>query len=89
MQNMTINDLATKTSQLVKTLKKGGSINVMHESKVIGKIHPAIPDPKPFDVEGFKKAVKKLNLPKTTYEEREKRYRSHLMKKYGQGLSRY
>lgn len=43
-------------------------------------------DPKPFDADKFIKLVEKLNLPKTTYAEREKIYRTHLMKKYGKGL---
>lgn len=86
MQYITTTDLRTKSSQLVSTLKKGGSVSLIHRSKVIGKIQPD-QEPKPFDAKKFKKLVNSLNLPKTTYAQREKIYRKHLMEKYGQGLS--
>lgn len=86
MRYITTTDLRTKSSQLVNILKKGGSVSLIHRSKVIGKIQPE-QEPKPFDAKKFKKLVKGLNLPKTTYAQREKIYRKHLMEKYGQGLS--
>lgn len=86
MQYITTTELRTKSSQLVATLKKGGSVSLIHRSKVIGKIQPE-QEVKPFDAKKFKKLVDSLNLPKTTYAEREKIYRKHLMEKYGKGLS--
>ncbi len=86
MQYITTTDLRTKSSQLVDTLKKGTSVSLIHRSKVIGKIQPE-QESKPFDAKKFKKLVNSLNLPKTTYAQREKIYRKHLMEKYGQGLS--
>lgn len=86
MQYITTTDLRTKSSQLVNILKNGGSVSLIHHSKVIGKIQPD-QEPKPFDAKKFKKLVNGLNLPKTTYTQREKIYRKHLMEKYGPNLS--
>lgn len=86
MQYITTTELRTKSKELVETLLAGQSINLVHRSKVVGEIKPKIYDPKPFDAGKFLKLVEKLNLPKTTYAERERRYRAHLMKKYGKNL---
>lgn len=87
MNYITTTDLRTKSKDLVKALQEGHSVDLIHRSKIVGEIRPKIYDPKPFDVERFKKIVARLNLPKTTYAQREKIYRAHLMKKYGKGLS--
>lgn len=82
MQYITSTELRTKSSYVVKTLKEGGSLRLIHRSKVIGEILPTY-EPKPFNVKTFERALKGLRLPKTTYAQREKIYRAHLMKKYG------
>lgn len=87
MQVITTTELRTKSKELVKTLENGGSVELIHRSKVVGEIKPKIPDPKPFDPDRVAEIAKKLNLPKLSYKERERRYRAHLMKKYGKGLS--
>jgi len=87
MNYITTTDLRTKTSQLISELKKGSRISLIHRSKVVGIIEPAAPEPKPFDAFKFNQLAKKLNLPKTTYAQRERIYRAHLMKKYGKGIS--
>lgn len=87
MQVITTTELRTKSKELVKILQEGRSVDLIHRSKVVGEIKPKIYDPKPFNPERFAKIVKKLNLPKLSYKERERRYRAHLMKKYGKGLS--
>ncbi len=87
MDYITTTNLRTQSSELVDTLKKGGTVSLIHRSKVVGVIKPAVPEGRPFDAEKLKKLVQNLNLPKTTYEEREKIYRAHLEKKYGKGLS--
>lgn len=89
MQVITTTQLRTQSKQLVKTLKEGRSVNLIHRSKVIGEIKPKIQDPKPFDPERFAELAKEFNLPHLSYQERERRYRAHLMKKYGKGLSRH
>ena len=86
MDYISTTELRTKTSQLIQSLRRGDSVSLIHRSKVVGVIKPAY-EPKPFDPEAFEKLTHKLNLPKTTYKERERRYRAHLMKKYGKGIS--
>ena len=86
MQTITTTQLRTKSSELVKSLERGDSISLIHRSKIVGVIKPSY-NPKPFDADAFDKFVRKLNLPKTTYAQREKIYRKHLMKKCGKGLS--
>ena len=86
MQYITFTELRTKSSQLKDTLKKGISVTLIHRSRVIGKIQPE-QEVKPFDAKKFKKLFEGLKFPKTTYSEREKIYRKHLMEKYGKGLS--
>lgn len=86
MEYITTTNLRTQTSQLVNLLKKGMSMSLVHRSKIIGEIQPA-QKVKPFDAKAFLKFVNSLNLPKTTYAQREKTYRKHLMEKYGKGLS--
>lgn len=39
------------------------------------------------DINRLKELARELNLPKTSYKEREKRYRKHLMDKYGKNIS--
>lgn len=85
MNYITATDLRTKTSQIIKDLKRGGSMSLIHRSKIIGVLKPVY-EPKPFDANAFKRAIKDLNLPKTTHAQRERIYRAHLMKKYGKGL---
>ncbi|TSC87876.1 MAG: Uncharacterized protein G01um10147_379 [Microgenomates group bacterium Gr01-1014_7] len=89
MNYITTTDLRTKSSELIETLKKGGSVSLIHRSKIVGEIKPA-QEPKPLTKEGIariKKLAKELNLPKLSYKERERRYRRHLMEKYGKDLS--
>lgn len=87
MQYITTTELRTKSKELVETLLAGQSINLVHRSKVVGEIKPKIYDPKPFDPDKMAAIARKMNLPKLSYKEREKRYRKHLMEKYGKSLS--
>lgn len=87
MQAITTTELRTKSKELVKVLREGGSVDLIHRSKVVGEIRPKMYDPKPFDPDRVAAIAKKLTLPKLSYKEREKRYRTHLLKKYGKGLS--
>ena len=85
MQYITTTQLRTKSKKLVEVLLEGRSVDLIHRSKVVGKIHPSY-DPKPLTKEGIeklKRLAKELNLPKMSYKERERRYRKHLVEKYG------
>lgn len=83
---ITTTDLRTKSSKLVEILRGGQSISLIHRSKVIGKIEPFQEKTILFNAQTFEQLAEKLNLPKTTYAQREKRYKAHLMKKYGKNL---
>ena len=87
MDYITTTQLRTKSPKLINELKKGSSVKLIHRSKIVGIIKPAPLEGKIFDPEKFKKAIKALNLPMTTYAQREKIYREHMEKKYGKGLS--
>lgn len=87
MQVITTTQLRTKSKELVKVLQEGRSVDLIHRSKIVGEIKPKIHDPKPFDPDKVAEIAGKLNLPKLSYKERERRYRAHLMKKYGKSLS--
>lgn len=89
MQYITTTELRTKSKKLVEVLREGRSVDLVHRSRVVGRVQP-IQEPKPLTKEGIekiKKLAKKLNLPKLSYRERERRYRKHIMEKYGQSLS--
>lgn len=89
MQYITTTELRTKSKELVEILRDGRSVDLVHRSKVIGRVEP-IQEPKPLtkeDIEKIQKLARKFNLPKLSYKERERRYRKHIMEKYGQGLS--
>lgn len=87
MNIITSTELRTEVPRVIETLLHGGVINLVHRSKIVGEIRPKKQEVKPFNAKQFLKLAKKLNLPKLSYEERERRYREHLMKKYGKGIS--
>ncbi len=86
MQLITTTGLRTKTKQLVKTLKSNGVVSLVHRSRIIAKIEPLKEELPPFKVGEFKKATKALDLPKLSPKERERKYREHLVRKYGQSI---
>ncbi len=89
MDYITTTQLRTKSTELVNSLAKGNAVSLIHRSAIIGEIRPKR-QPKPLtkeDVRDLKRLAEKLNLPKLSYEEREKRYRKALQQKYGQDLS--
>lgn len=89
MEYITTTSLRTQSSKLVQALQRGSSVSLIHRSKVIGVIEPAKAERKPFDVEGFKKAVHDFNKGRRIIprHEREKIYRKHLEEKYGKRVS--
>lgn len=89
MNYLTTTQLRTQTSKLVETLKKKGTISLIHRSKVIGTINPVQEEPvKISDVRAFEKFLSQIRPPKIIpRRDREKVYRQHLIKKYGKGIS--
>lgn len=89
MNYITTTDLRTKSKELIKTLEEGGTVNLVHRSKIVGQIKPKKKTKilTEADIRKLKKVISDLNLPKTTYKQREKIYRKHLEDKYGKDIS--
>ncbi len=89
MNCISTTDLRTKSSEIGSTLKSGESLFLVHRSKIVGEIKPAVDKTKPkrFNAKKFLAAVKKLNLPPLSDKERERNYGEHIEKKYGKGFS--
>lgn len=87
MDYITTTDLRTRSSELINTLKNGGTVSLIHRSRVVGEIKPKIYDPKPFDPVKFAQIVNKLNFPKLTPRQIDARYRTMMMKKHGKNIS--
>ncbi len=87
MQIITSTELRTKSKQLIKSLKDGKTIELIHRSKTVALIKPKISEPKPFNPAELAKRVAKLNLPNLTAKQIEARYRAAMIKKNGQDLS--
>ncbi|MEK7592413.1 MAG: hypothetical protein AAB508_03380 [Patescibacteria group bacterium] len=90
MNLITTTELRTRTSELIKALLAGESVDLIHRSQILGEIKPKKYQSKPFTketIERLASITKKMNLPKLTDKQIETRYRKHLMEKYGKGLS--
>ena len=88
MNYISTTDLRTQSRKLIATLKKGESVSLIYRSKVVAEIKPK-KEVKVFTKSSIKKLrelVRKLNVPKISYNERDRLYRKHLMEKYGKGL---
>ena len=89
MNYLTTTQLRTQTSKIVDTLKKKGTISLIHRSKIIGTINPVQKEPvKITDVKALEKFLSQIRPQKLIPQyDREKVYRQHLIKKYGKGIS--
>jgi len=90
MNYITTTQLRTDSPRLIEALLAGRSIDLIHRSKMVGEIRPKKQDPTVMTKKSIQELMslsKKMNLPKLSYKERDKRYRAHLMKKYGKSLS--
>jgi antitoxin (DNA-binding transcriptional repressor) of toxin-antitoxin stability system len=89
---ITTTELRTKTAELISLLAAGSDVNLIHRSKIVAKIAPQKDDSRVLtnsDIIKIKTLAEKLNLPKLSYEQRQRMYRTHLLKKYGKSLSRH
>lgn len=90
MQYITTTQLRTKSTHLIESLARGEEVELIHRSKLVATIKPKKTEAKALskrDIRELIKLARSLNLPKLTDAEMEKRYRNHLLKKYGKGLS--
>ena len=88
MQIITTTELRTKSKNLVRVLREGKSVDLIHRSRIVGEIKPKSQG-KIFDTKKFLKAISGLNLPSLSDEEIAKRYREEMEKKHGKGLLRH
>ena len=86
MQTITMTELRTRPRELLQTLKRGASVDLIHRSKPVATIQPKQDKAKVFNAKEFRKIVAKLNLPYLTDKEIEKRYRKAMMEKHGKYL---
>lgn len=90
MNTITATELRTKTPELVEALAAGYTVDFIHRSTLIGEISPAKKPVKIMskkDIKELMEMANSLNLPKLSDKEIDKRYRQHIMKKYGKSLS--
>lgn len=87
MQLITTTELRTRTRELVSILLSGQSVDLIHRSKIIGKVSSTIKSSlKTIDSRVLQKKIDKLPFPFITPKEIDRRYRIAMMKKHGQGL---
>lgn len=89
MNYISTTELRTKTSEVIETLLKGGVIDLVHRSKVVGEIRPKKAEGKVFNAKRMLKLVKELNFEPLTDEEVERRYRAYMMKRHGKNIPRH
>lgn len=89
MNTITATELRTKTPELIEALASGYTVDFIHRSRIIGEIKPKEETVKLFDAKKMSKLVDALNLSKLSDKEIERRYRKHIMEKYGKGLPRH
>ncbi len=90
MNTITATELRTKTPELIEALLEGNSVDLIRRSTFVGEIIPANRSAKAIskkDIEELMETAGSLNLPKLSDKEIDRRYRQHIMKKYGKGLS--
>lgn len=90
MAYISTTQLRTSMPEVIIALLAGESIDLIHRSKLIGEIKPKKYAGKILTTAGIERiiaAAKKINLPKLTDKQLENNYRTHMMKKYGKGLS--
>ncbi len=86
MNYITTTELRTKSPELVKILREGGSVSLIHRSEVIGEIKPAQEkEIRITNIQAFKKFLRSIRAKKLIpKKDRKKIYRQHLREKYGQ-----
>ena len=88
MKYLSVTDLRKKSSVLKDASKKGENLYIVHRSKIIGIFEPYVDQSKVAtrkNLDAFFDAFPiKKNL---SYEKRKSIYKTHLLEKYGKGLS--
>lgn len=86
MNYISTTGLRTQSSELIDALLAGQSVDLIHRSKLVGRVVPILKKGK--QKGDFVSFIKSLPRTKpTTEKEREKIYRKHMVDKYGKYLS--
>lgn len=87
MQLISTTELRTRSKELVTALLAGQSVNLIHHSRIVGKVKPVTKKQlKTIDSRSLQKKLDKLPFPSLTPKEIDRRYRIAMMKKHGQGF---
>lgn len=87
MDMITSTQLRSQTPKVIETLLHGGTIDLVHRSKIVGTIMPKVSQEKILSARTLQKKIDSLALPRLTQKEIDRRYRAAMMKKHGKGLS--
>lgn len=88
METISTTQLRTKSTQLIDTLNRGGSVSLIHRSRKVATISPTTEftthKPLPVSEVEMQKIIKSHSkLQRLSQNERKKRYSTHLASKYG------
>lgn len=86
MDYITTTQLRTETSRLIDALRLGKKVDLIHRSAIVGVIGPKKAPGHVItkeDISRLRVLATRMNLPKLSYKEREKRLRTARMAKYG------
>ena len=87
MQYIKFTELRTKSRNLATALEKGEEVALIRRSKIVGRVLPEIRQKtKTINAKKLAAKISKLDLPRLTLKEIDRRYRIAMMKKHGQGL---
>lgn len=85
---ITTTELRTKSAELVSLLAAGSDVNLVHRSQIIGRVIPKDTNRiKTISAKKLQRKINKLDFPRLTAVEIDRRYRLAMMEKHGQGIS--
>jgi len=88
MNYITVTELRTKSSKLIKSLLKGEDFSLIYRSKVVGRIKPIQNEEKLIVSDKIVPYLAKISPKKHKKpESRAKIYKQHLNEKYGKSVS--
>lgn len=87
MNHITTTDLRTKSSELITQLESGKSVSLIHRSKIVGKIIPTSDvSIKTINAKQLQDKINRLDLPRLSLKEIDRRYRIAMVQKHGKGI---
>ncbi len=83
MNIVTSTQLRTQIPEVIATLLAGGSIDLIHRSRIVGEFKPKVAHTKTISASQLQRKIDALGLPRLTDKEIDRRYRAAMMKKHG------